>query len=390
MPEGRPCVVFVLGGPGTGKGTQCAKIQETFGFHHLSAGDLLREERSREGSEHGELINTYIREGKVVPSQITVRLLEAAMRRLGWGSSSFLVDGFPRSFENLSAWEEVVGDTAHVRFCLCFDCSEAVMEARLLERGKTSGRSDDNIESIKKRFRTFQEESVPVLDKFDKDGLLRRVDSGRSVEEVWASVKPMFMPRVVFVLGGPGTGKGTQCARIQEAFGYHHLSAGDLLREERSREGSEHGELINSYIREGKIVPSQITVRLLEAAMRRLGWSSSSFLVDGFPRSFENLSAWEEVLGDKVVVQFCVFFDCSEEIMEARLLERGKTSGRSDDKIEAIKKRFCLHLEEGVPVIEKLEKDGLLRRVDSGRGVEEVWAEVRALIQSGGKLDGPA
>jgi len=61
------CVVFVLGGPGAGKGTQCALLCKEFGFVHLSAGDLLREERMRAGSPYGELINNYIKEGQIVP-----------------------------------------------------------------------------------------------------------------------------------------------------------------------------------------------------------------------------------------------------------------------------------------------------------------------------------
>lgn len=76
-------------------------------------------------------------------------------------------------------------------------------------------------------------------------------------------------PNVVFVLGAPGSGKGTACARIVETFGYVHLSAGDLLREERNRKGSEFGELIENYIRNGQIVPVEITCSLLENAMNQ-------------------------------------------------------------------------------------------------------------------------
>jgi UMP-CMP kinase len=76
-----------------------------------------------------------------------------------------------------------------------------------------------------------------------------------------ASKKPTFSPKevtVIFVLGGPGAGKGTQCANLVRDFGFVHLSAGDLLREEQNREGSEFGELIKTYIREGKIVSSAL------------------------------------------------------------------------------------------------------------------------------------
>ncbi|KAI5308123.1 bifunctional uridylate/adenylate kinase, partial [Ascosphaera atra] len=72
-------VIFVLGGPGSGKGTQSASLVRDYGFHHLSAGDLLRAEQAREGSEFGELIKSYIREGKIVPMEITVGLLRNAM-----------------------------------------------------------------------------------------------------------------------------------------------------------------------------------------------------------------------------------------------------------------------------------------------------------------------
>lgn len=79
----------------------------------------------------------------------------------------------------------------------------------------------------------------------------------------------MAKPNIIFVLGAPGSGKGTVCSRIVETFGYVHLSAGDLLREERNRKGSEFGELIETYIRNGQIVPVEITCSLLENAMNQ-------------------------------------------------------------------------------------------------------------------------
>ena len=96
-------------------------------------------------------------------------------------------------------------------------------------------------------------------------------------------------PNVVFVLGGPGAGKGTMCALAQNQLGWEHLSAGDLLRAERNNPDSKNGELINNYIKEGKIVPVEITVGLLGDAMQKSG--KSKFLIDGFPRNPDNLEA---------------------------------------------------------------------------------------------------
>ncbi|KAK5975611.1 UMP-CMP kinase [Trichostrongylus colubriformis] len=98
-------VVFVLGPPGSGKGTQCVKIHENLGFMHLSAGDLLRAERQRQGSQFGQLIEHHITNGTIVPVEITCKLLENAMDAAG-DARGFLVDGFPRNQNNLEGWEQ--------------------------------------------------------------------------------------------------------------------------------------------------------------------------------------------------------------------------------------------------------------------------------------------
>ncbi|CAM9940082.1 unnamed protein product, partial [Hapterophycus canaliculatus] len=125
---------------------------------------------------------------------------------------------------------------------------------------------------------------------------------------------PVPTPRVVFVLGGPGSGKGTQCEIIAgvEALGYVHLSAGDLLRAERNS-GSDLAGMINDFIREGKIVPAEVTVGLLRKAMASSG--KSRFLIDGFPRNPDNLAAWEaSTAGGAVIFDFALFLDCPEEV----------------------------------------------------------------------------
>lgn len=180
-------VVFVLGGPGAGKGTQCERLVRDFGFVHLSAGDLLREERMRPGSQYGDIINTYIQEGKIVPSEITIGLLENAMKASG--AKRFLVDGFPRKMDQALEFERSV---CECKFVLFFDCPEQVMEQRLLKRGETSGRSDDNLETIRKRFKTFIDTSMPVVDHYEKEGKVRKLSCLNSVDGVYAEVKSIF------------------------------------------------------------------------------------------------------------------------------------------------------------------------------------------------------
>ncbi|KAG5231048.1 uridylate kinase family protein [Salix suchowensis] len=186
--EKKPTVVFVLGGPGSGKGTQCANIVKHFGYTHLSAGDLLRAEM-KSGSENGTMIQDMIKEGKIVPSEVTIKLLQKAMQDSG--NDKFLIDGFPRNEENRAAFEAVT--KIEPAFVLFFDCSEEEMEKRILSRNQ--GREDDNIETIRKRFKVFLESSLPVVKYYESKGKVQKVDATKSVDEVFEVVKVIFTPK---------------------------------------------------------------------------------------------------------------------------------------------------------------------------------------------------
>ncbi|KHC48956.1 UMP-CMP kinase [Candida albicans Ca6] len=191
--EGKVSVIFVLGGPGSGKGTQSDKLVKEKGFVHLSAGDLLRAEQNRPGSKYGELIAKYIKEGEIVPQEVTVALLKQAIKEnYEQGKTKFLVDGFPRKMDQALTFENTIAKSA---FTLFFECPEQVMLERLLERGKTSGRADDNIESIKKRFRTFIDTSMPVVDYFDKQGKVIKVRCDQPIDVVANQVKDALKTR---------------------------------------------------------------------------------------------------------------------------------------------------------------------------------------------------
>ncbi|KAM9790393.1 UMP-CMP kinase isoform X1 [Syngnathus typhle] len=186
----KPQVVFVLGGPGAGKGTQCAKIVENYNYTHLSAGDLLRAERAREGSEFGALIANFIKDGKIVPVDITINLIRMAMEetmKKDGQKFRFLIDGFPRNEDNLQGWNKVMDGKADVKFVLFFDCSNEVCIKRCLERGKSSGRTDDNRESLEKRIQTYLQSTRPIIELYEKQGKVRCVDASHSVDETRSS-----------------------------------------------------------------------------------------------------------------------------------------------------------------------------------------------------------
>lgn len=190
MDDNKVNVIFVLGGPGSGKGTNCTKIADKFGYCHLSSGDLLREERNS-GSPLSDMINNTIQAGNLVSSEVTVDLLHNAIRKSD--SQKFLIDGFPRNSQNLAQWDIIMHKTTHVEFVLFLDCPEKEMMVRLLERGKTSGRNDDNEESIIKRFKTYIESTQPVLEHFRTLNKVWDVRSDKEPEDVFDDICKIFL-----------------------------------------------------------------------------------------------------------------------------------------------------------------------------------------------------
>ena len=189
----KPEVIFLLGGPGSGKGTLGEKIAETFEYKPISAGDLLREEKERPGSKNGALIKEYQAEGKIVPSEITIGLIKAKILELSSnGFHKFLLDGFPRNDENLKLWNEIVGDSIKLKFVIFLNCSEKIMIDRVLKRGETSGRADDNIETVTKRIKVYNEQTLPVIKYYKKMKMVKEVDSSKTPEQIFNIVKKLF------------------------------------------------------------------------------------------------------------------------------------------------------------------------------------------------------
>ena len=189
-PLPKPNVIFVLGGPGSGKGTMCSLAETQLGWVHLSAGDLLRAER-KAGGPMAETIEAHLTNGEIVPNEITVTLLKNAMENATrrTGKINFLIDGFPRSLDNLEGWYETFGRDVELPKMLYFECPYDVLEQRILGRAKYSGRSDDNVESVKLRFNTFKAKTLPTLEVFKRKNRVVEVDASQGREEVYAIVK---------------------------------------------------------------------------------------------------------------------------------------------------------------------------------------------------------
>jgi len=193
-------------------------------------------------------------------------------------------------------------------------------------------------------------------------------------------------PQVAFVIGGPGSGKGTQCDLAAKELGFLHLSAGELLREERSRSGSPLAKEIEEAMTSAKPVPSEVIAKLLEQAMREAGaWKdgpAARFVVDGYPRSEEQLRGFQAELSSKVQLLCCISLEVNRDEMRQRLLARAKSSGRVDDEEAVIEKRLNTFQADTDPLLEFFKAQGQLKEVNGNNSPENVFEEVRSCLQA--------
>ncbi len=185
-----PNVVFVLGGPGAGKGTMCELAESQLGWVHLSIGELCRMEQ-KSGGPSAAKIDEFISAGKLVPNEIIVDLIKNAMDTVTrtTGKNNFLLDGFPRSVANLEVWHEIFGRETELPKMIYFECPYDVLEKRILGRAKYSGRSDDNAKSVKLRFDTFKAETLPIVTLFKSKNKCVEINTGQDRQAVYAEVR---------------------------------------------------------------------------------------------------------------------------------------------------------------------------------------------------------
>ena len=188
-PTSAATVVFVVGPPAVGKGLQCGLLRKAgFGFTHLSTGYLLRMEVAK-GSALGAEVAAVMAAGGVVPDDAVLRLLCAAVEAAPGPHRRVLIDGFPISLAQAAAFEAAVCAPVCV---LALGAPEAALEARAVERARTSGRDDDNVPAFRRRLASYREQTLPVLARYEEAGIVRRVDASGSAEDVAADIAVVF------------------------------------------------------------------------------------------------------------------------------------------------------------------------------------------------------
>ena len=185
----------------------------------------------------------------------------------------------------------------------------------------------------------------------------------------------------IVIFGAPGSGKGTQSARIVEKYGLDHISTGDVLRGEIAA-GTELGKTAQQIIDKGNLIPDELMISILASRLDNLV-DSNGVIFDGFPRTIAQAEALKVMLAERGQdVTAMIELDVPEDELMDRLLKRGQLSGRADDNEETIKKRLVVYAEQTSPLKEWYKNDGKHCYINGLGELDKIFADIVAAIDS--------
>lgn len=162
--------IIIFGAPGSGKGTYSTEIVNRYNMGHISTGDVLRGE-IKNGTELGKIAKGYIDNGQLIPDELMIDILAATYDKFPAGKG-VIFDGFPRTIAQAEALKKMLQERGHdMGIMVELVVEEDVLMARLLNRAIIEGRADDNEETIKKRFAVYHNQTAPLADWFEKEGM---------------------------------------------------------------------------------------------------------------------------------------------------------------------------------------------------------------------------
>jgi len=180
--------LILFGPPGSGKGTQAAHLVEKYKLLHISTGDMFRFELSS-NTELGQLAKSYIDKGQLVPDSVTISMLRKRVED-NPGVAGIIFDGFPRTVAQAEALDQLLDDMGtSVSLLISLDVPDGEITERILLRGQTSGRSDDNDpEIIAKRIAVYKNETTPVFEYYTEAGRSTKIDGLGTIEEIFGRI----------------------------------------------------------------------------------------------------------------------------------------------------------------------------------------------------------
>lgn len=181
--------IILFGPPGAGKGTQSEKIIDKYKLTHIATGDLFRKHLG-EGTDLGKLAQKYMDEGNLVPDEVVIGMVDEKIKETKANSSGYIFDGFPRTVPQAKALDTLLAEKGEkIAGMIALEVPEEELKKRIKERGKTSGRSDDQDEAkIENRIKVYQEETLPVANYYDGEGKFVKIHGVGSIDEIFDKI----------------------------------------------------------------------------------------------------------------------------------------------------------------------------------------------------------
>lgn len=180
--------LVLFGAPGSGKGTQSSKIIDSFGLHHISTGELLRDHISR-GTELGQVADRYISKGQLIPDELMIDILDHELSTNLKDAKGVIFDGFPRTIPQAEALEKLLEKRGtSLAGVIGLEVPEDELVERLLNRGKESGRADDNLETIKNRLEVYHNQTEPLKGHYTGQGKYISIKGSGIVDDIFENI----------------------------------------------------------------------------------------------------------------------------------------------------------------------------------------------------------
>uniref|UniRef100_A0A8C9W6G3 Adenylate kinase 5 n=1 Tax=Scleropages formosus TaxID=113540 RepID=A0A8C9W6G3_SCLFO len=377
----RPKVILIIGGPGSGKGTQSLKIAERYGFQYVSVGELLRKKMIHNATSNRKwsLIARIITNGELAPQETTITEIKQKIMKIP-DASGIVIDGFPRDVGQALSFEDQICTPDLVVFLAC---SNQRLKERLEKRAEQQGRPDDNPKATERRLANFKQNAIPLVKYFQEKGLIVTVNNDISLA-LPGFPEDIKKPKIIFVVGGPGSGKGLQCEKLEERYGYQSLSPGELLRRELQAD-SERGRFLQDVLERGEQMPA-VRLELLSEAMATAPDPCRGFLIEGFPRSVRQADEFEAKVGEPSLV---LLLDCCSDTMSRRLLQRAGTGmgtvaagpGEAEGR-DATRRRVENYCSTDELIAAHYERKRILHKIDAERPPDEVFQMICQVLDS--------
>jgi adenylate kinase len=329
--------IALFGPPGAGKGTQSKLLIEKYNLTYISTGDILRHEIA-EKTALGMQAKSIIEKGGLVSDEIIVQIIENKIDK-NPDANGILFDGFPRTVVQAYILEGLLLRLGSTLTCmLSLEVPRDQLMARMLERAKKEGRSDDTKAVIENRFREYDNKTVPVAAFYEEKGKYFPIDGVGAVDDVFNRLTQSVdetLQKVWFNLvisGPPGAGKGTQAKYLAEKFNLYYISTGSMLRKEIDND-TPMGRRARPFLEKGEIVPDDIAIPLIEREIKA-HQDVNGFIFKGFPRTIVQAYILDGLLRRlNSSVSYAIDIEVPTLELIKRLSSRSKTeTARSYDK----------------------------------------------------------